>query len=253
MRLLYVFLALALPVAISAGAADNTAVKAKKQVTTAIETRRQTQQAEDDWEAQRVKLQVEYEALEEANRRLAAENQALQERVDARRRSIDAIRSEMQSLQQVSDELSPYLLRIFNRLHASVDQGLPFDLSRRRQRVARLGRQLAGQDLGIGAKFRELTDALLVEARYGNSVDVTTRQIALDGRDIMVRVLRLGRLGLFFLTLDQKTAGTYDPATTSWKRLPAAYTEEIVKAFQIGSRQRSVELLRLPLGRIATP
>jgi len=251
MRYLHVVLVTILLLAVSAAAADDTAVKARKQVTTAIDTRRQTQQAEDAWETERVKLRAEYEALEEANRQLAMENQALQKRVAARRSAIDAMRGEIQALQQTSEELSPYLNRLFKRLAGSVADSLPFDLPQRRRRVQRIGRQLAAEDLSIGIRFRDLTDALLVEARYGNSVGVDTRQIKLAGQPVMVRVLRLGRLGLFFLTLDQKTAGTFDPASSSWKMLPGAATEEILKAVQIGSRQRSVELLSLPLGRIA--
>ncbi len=249
----YILAALCLPAPIWAHAADNTAAKIKQQVTGAIETRRRTQQAEDDWEALRLRLEAEYEALEEANRRLDEQNRSLQERVGAARRSVEDMRSEIQSLRQVSEKLSPYLKQVWTRLKACVDQSLPFDLPRRRRRVARIGRKLDQEDLSIGVRFRELTDALLVEARYGNSVDVGTRRITLDGQPVMVRVLRLGRLALFFLTLDQKTAGTWDPASSSWRVLPEKDTEEVVKAFQIGSRQRSVELLTLPLGRIATP
>ncbi len=251
--LLYILVAVAIAPPITVCSADNTAAKAKQQVTTAIETRRRTQQAEDQWEEQRVRLEAEYQELEEANRQLSEENRVLQERVDAARRSVADMRSEILSLQQVSEKLSPYLQQVWSRLKAGVDESLPFDMPQRRRRVARIGQKLAQEDLSIGVRFRELTDALLVEARYGNSVDVGTRQIPLEGQPVMVRVLRLGRLGLFYLTLDHKSAGTWDPAASAWKALPEAYTEEVVKAFQIGSRQRSVELLTLPLGRIAAP
>lgn len=249
MRYTYLTLLAVLCMVVSARAAD-TAGKAKKQVTGAIQTRQQIQRGEDAWEAERIRFQAEFDSLQAANGQLEEENRDLLVRLKSRRRAIGAMEQEIQALQRISGELSPYLNKLLSRFSERVNEGLPFSQVQRRQRMARLARQLDDAGLSIGVKFRNLTEALLIEARYGNSVEVTTRQIELREQPIMVRVLRLGRLGLFFLTLDHKTAGLYDPATASWKPLPTGYGEDILKAIQIGSKQRSVELLSLPLGRI---
>ncbi|MBU1567791.1 MAG: DUF3450 domain-containing protein, partial [Proteobacteria bacterium] len=93
-------------------------------------------------------------------------------------------------------------------------------------------------------------EALLVEAEYGNTIEVYQETIGLDGREVLVDIFRLGRVGLFFQTLDQKSCGFYNVAIAAWQPLATAYNRTLLAAMEIGAKRRPVELLTLPLGRI---
>ena len=43
----------------------------------------------------------------------------------------------------------------------------------------------------------------------------------------------------------------WDPATQRWVELPDRYRRAIVRAKEMGTRLRPIELITLPLGRIA--
>jgi hypothetical protein len=94
-------------------------------------------------------------------------------------------------------------------------------------------------------------EALLVEAEYGSTIEVYQQTIDVDGAPSLVNVFRLGRISLFYQTLDQKRCGFYDVAATGWRPLPTAFNRCIQTAIEIGAKRRPVELLTLPLGRMA--
>lgn len=68
----------------------------------------------------------------------------------------------------------------------------------------------------------------------------------------MVNIFRLGRMALFFQTPDGKTCGTFDSASREWRKLPPQYHSQISAAMEIGAKRRPVEMLNLPIGRVAT-
>ena len=93
-------------------------------------------------------------------------------------------------------------------------------------------------------------EALFIETEYGNTVEVYQQRIMVEGKSILVDIFRLGRISLFFQTLDQTQSGYFNQAQSVWKTLPAEYNREINAAIEIGTKRRSADLLNLPVGRI---
>jgi hypothetical protein len=93
-------------------------------------------------------------------------------------------------------------------------------------------------------------EALFIEAEYGNTIEVYQEKILLADEDMLVNVLRLGRISLFFETLDQQTAGYFDLAENLWRTLPQSANRDIRIAMEIGYKRRPADIVSLPLGRI---
>jgi hypothetical protein len=70
------------------------------------------------------------------------------------------------------------------------------------------------------------------------------------GSAILANIFRLGRIALFYQTLDGKVCGFYNVASAAWNPLPKAYNHTIQSAMDIGTKRRPVELLSLPIGRM---
>jgi hypothetical protein len=98
-----------------------------------------------------------------------------------------------------------------------------------------------------------IMEALQVETEYGRTVEVYQEAIDLNGEKIVVDILRLGRLSLFFQTPDGKLVGHYDRVTNKWVSLASRYRRDINKAVEIARRERSIDLVKLPIGRIIVP
>ncbi len=227
--------------------------KVKKPIDASISLRQKTQKGEDAWADERAKLEAEYERLLSENERRAAERDALRKRVGAHEAVVAVLENEIREVSRVSEELTPFLEEVYGRLEALIDGDAPFLLEERRRRLENLRRILDDPLASPGETFRRVMEALFVEAEYGATVEVHQGKIDLEGRAILVNIFRLGRISLFFQTLDKTITGCFDPARSAWKTLPTQYRREIGEAMEMGAKRRPVELLSMPLGRIVTP
>jgi hypothetical protein len=218
----------------------------------AIETRQQTQDHQDDWAADKTRLQAQFRVLEVENDELDKVVGDLNEEVTRRRDKIAAMKAEMVEIERISAELLPYLEDLLEQIDKQIDRDLPFLRTERHKRVQMLREDLKNQNSSIGLKFQRVMDTLIAEIGYGSSVGVSSKKILLEQQEVLVEVLRLGRLSLFCQTPDRQTAGYYNPAQNLWEPLPQRYNSEIQAAIEIASKHRSVEMLALPLGKVVT-
>lgn len=232
------------------GFSEDLPARVKRPVDESITIRQSTQKAEDKWAEERLKLKAEYEVLEGERDRLTAANNALKREVGARMASVEALEEEMAQIGRISNELIPFLEETHNRLAALVKEDVPFLSEERRSRLETLRRTLDDPMVSAGERFRKTMEALSVEPECGNTVEVYTEEIGLNGKKIQVHVFRLGRISLFFQSLDGKTSGYFDPAVFEWKTLPPRYNRQIHAAMEMGAKQRPVDLLVLPIGRL---
>ena len=223
----------------------------KRPVRESISIRQQTQKEEDKWAEEQARLKAKYEKLEEENRQLAAQNNKLKKDISACQSSIESIKQQTVEIGRITKELNPFLEQTYDRLASFFKDDVPFLRDERSHRIATLRRVLNDSNISIGEKYRKTMEVLSVEAEYGNTVEVYQKKISIDNRPIIVNVFRLGRISLFFQTPDRKTSGYFDTAASAWKILPDKYNRAITAAIEIGLKRRPVELLDLPLGRLA--
>jgi hypothetical protein len=233
----------------SAGSEDFPA-SVKKPIKKSIDVRKNTQKAEDRWAEERATLETQYEVLKQEQEELILERDHLQKNIDAYKTTTASLENKITEISRISKELSPYLEEVSDRLADRIDSDLPFLQDERHQRLQNLRHTLDDQEISTSEKFRKTMEALLIEAEYGNTVEVYQQRITLEGKRILVNIFRLGRISLFFQSLDQTQSGYFDQAQSVWKILPAEYNREINTAIEIGTKRRSADLLNLPVGRI---
>lgn len=224
--------------------------KIEKPVKKSVEIRQMTQKEEDRWAKEKTKMQAEYKELKRMRENLLAVNKRLKQEVDVHREEIASIEGKIKEIERISEELLPCLFEALERLEECVASSLPFLPKEREHRLKGLRGTLEDSKISTSEKFRRIMEALSVEAGYGNTVEVYRERIDVEGKNILVNIFRLGRLSLFFQTLDQKTTGFYNQARTAWALLPRHCNREINKAIDIAGKKRSIDLLTLPLGRL---
>ena len=222
----------------------------KKPVAESIRIRQTTQQDEEKWRDDKEKLLARYDQLNDSKKLLGERQAILEARVSGAETRIAAKEKELTDSERLQQEISPLIHSLTVELQEFVASDLPFLAEERATRLARLAVLRDDPEVTTSEKFRKVLEALLVEAEYGNTIEVTRETIALDGKDTLVDIFRLGRVALFFQTLDQKSSGFYDVAAKAWKPLAREYTRDLTTAMEIGAKRRPAELLALPLGRL---
>lgn len=249
-RICFMIIVLICIIAFPAWAENNFSEQVKKPVKDSIKIRQETQKAEDDWMSEKRELLNELERLQLERQQLQAQKDELLVMTLKTKERIRKKEKQLRDTDQISSQILPFLEEVMERLNSLVSDDMPFLVSERQQRLSRLSDILENTEAPVSEKFRKVMEALLIEAEYGNTIEVYQETIVVEGQTILVNIFRLGRISLFYQTLDEKASGFYDVFLKTWQPLPRSYNHGIKTAINIGAKRQPVELLTLPLGRI---
>jgi hypothetical protein len=228
-----------------------TARKVQTAVKKSINTRQETQKKTEEWDAQKAELTLLYDQLFLENEALVKTNQMLS---GEERKYIDLNKSlERQKFEnlRIQKEMLPFLKSVLARLESLLETDAPFLQKERNTRLKKLKHVMEEIDVSVAEKFRKIMEALFVEAEYGNTIEVYQEKIALGENEVLGNIFRLGRVSLFFLSLDKGAAALFNVAENQWAALDEAYIPALKASVEMAAKRRPVELISLPLGRIA--
>lgn len=235
----------------TAGAQTATPEGLEEKVDSTVEVAKQTQDKLDDWSVQKAALETRYRTAQ-ANIPYLQERLARQREVAA---TLDGQVAELGRRLRESARLQTVIQDTLNvvlgRLEKVVARDLPFLPAERQGRLEALRRLNSQPDTPPAEKLRRLLEALLIEAQYGETVEVAPGTVAVDGREIHADILRIGRLAMYWRSPDGKLVGTWDPGRKAWVTLDDKHNRVISRSMEMASRMRPTEIVSLPLGRIA--
>ena len=225
----------------------------KKKVIHTIEVRRETQKKEDAWAEKKDRLTARYASLKNELDSLEKMKIRIGQQLRIQQEFIAEAGRKKRESERINEELQAYLESVVTRLEEFIKRDIPFLNRERADRIASIKETLTDPGRSGAEKYRRVMEALRIETEYGGSVDVYQETIEFDGQSVLVDVLRLGRLSLFCQNPDGKITGVYDSASRSWVPLSSGYQREISKAISMARRERSIDMVKLPAGRIDIP
>lgn len=237
---------------IAFSSSENTPAELPRLVGSAMNESKATQDRRDKWSREKAELDEKYETLLSEKNALAKESRRLAKRIEKRNKEIDDLNRQITEADRLKASLDDVLRAAVTELSTLVETGLPFELEQREKRIATLNEKIDDPELSPGEKFRRTAEVLQIESDYGALAETCTGTISLNGNPVRVDILRLGTVALFFRTRDRNIAGIYNPADAAWEPLPKSDRAAIDLAIDMAARQRSIDLVTLPIGRIRT-
>lgn len=225
--------------------------QAEKAVEQALQIQQKSQADQTRWEREKTELVLLYEQLVNQKEALETENADLTARQTAQEKLNQNLLKQKEDAIRIQTELMPFLNRIYDRLESLVANDPPFLKDERANRLATLKTIMKDPEITISEKYRKVMEALFIEAEYGSTIEVYQEKVEVGTENILGNIFRLGRVSLFFLSLDQTTCAVFNVSLDRWQILDADHLPSIRSAVEIGGKRRPVELLPLPLGRLA--
>ncbi len=149
-------------------------------------------------------------------------------------------------IQTTSREIGPLMDRMLATLDEFVGLDVPFLLEERRDRVKRLKDMMGRADVTISEKYRRIIEAYQVEMDYGRTVESYESKLG-DGEDVRtVQILRIGRVGLLYQTLDGKETGYWDSTAKAWV-VDDSYEGSFKEGIAVAKKTRAPEMLIIPV------
>jgi cell division septum initiation protein DivIVA len=171
--------------------------------------------------------------------------------VDQVQEKISNLQFKKNEILKLREQLEPYLAEVVTRMSKFIDKDLSFLSEERQKRVITLEKSLNSYDVTMSEKLRRVfAEGIQVEAEYGRNVESIEETLNLHGEETQVTLFRLGRVAMYYISLDGKETGRWNQETRQWEKLPEKMNRDIRRAADIAAGKRIVEIVNLPLGEV---
>lgn len=162
---------------------------------------------------------------------------------------IASLEEQLESLDSTREGLEPLLYLMAERLEGFIQQDLPFRKEERLFHARNLYKLLARVDVSHAEKLRQLLIAYRTEVEQGRALASSQEflQLTAEAEVQEFTLLRMGRLGLYYLSKDQQEVGYWSAQQQAWLPLGRQERKEILRGLALADERGLPEFLTLPL------
>ncbi|MCB0422448.1 MAG: DUF3450 domain-containing protein [Bdellovibrionales bacterium] len=158
-----------------------------------------------------------------------------------------SIKKQIVDLKEVNKNIVPLMLRMVDSLEAFVKLDSPFLADERSERILQLRKMMSRADVTTSEKYRRILEAYQVENEYGRTIEAYRGLQVIEGKELSVDFLRVGRVALIYQTLDGEKSGVFDPKSKTWSSLDSGLKKPIQTALRVARKQEAPNLLTIPV------
>jgi hypothetical protein len=169
--------------------------------------------------------------------------------IEGVKENIKNLKEKKDELNKLREQLDPYLEQVVDRLEAFVKKDLPFLPEERALRISNLRSSLNNYNLALSEKLNRIFNiGLKVEAEYGKNIE-SQEDVALNinGTDTKCTVVRLGRIAMYYMTIDGKQIGAWNQQTKKWEPVSDDQLNVFRTAFDMALSKKAAEVVELPI------
>ncbi len=203
-----------------------------------------SQQKVDNLSNETRDMVAEYREVLRQTDSLRTYNDQLDKLVTSQKKELSSMDEQLLNIENTQREIVPLMLKMIESMTRFVELDIPFLPDEREQRIAQLHVLMERADVTIAEKYRRILEAYQVEIEYGRTIEAYQGDLTMDEGTRTVDFLRIGRVSLYYLTLDSQEAGIWN--NNQWQRLDDQYRQAIEKGLKVAKRQLPPDLLVLP-------
>ncbi len=174
-------------------------------------------------------------------------NNQLEKLTEKQLETADSLSDQINSIAETRQNIVPLLLRMIEVLEEFVSIDAPFLQEERLARIDLIKGMMDRPDVSLPDKYRRIMEAYQIEMEYGRTIDTMTETITINNTPVTVEVLRIGRLSIYYQTLDAKESGFWSKQEKQWIVLTDDYNRSIAQGIQIAKKQAPPDLIKLPI------
>jgi hypothetical protein len=153
----------------------------------------------------------------------------------------------LEALTQLDPRIDSLLKRTTSALKHRIEKGPPFLIEERSGRIDRLEKLLNDPNVVLAEKYRRVMEAYRVELEYAKTVDAYRAVLKTGKEERLVDFLSIGRLSLYYQTLDGLESGIWRNDRRDWQQHSGEDNESITQGLRIARKLDPPQLIVLPL------
>ena len=194
------------------------------------------------------KILNDYRSVTKVVDGLQVYNTLLQTQLDNQNAEMQALTESIANVALIERQIIPLMTRMVDGLEVFVQLDTPFLLKERTERVERLRGIMERSDVSAAEKLRNVLEGYQIENDYGRTIEAYKGTQEVDGNQLEVDFLRIGRVALMYQTVGAAHTGAWDATSNSFVELPAAtYQKQVSDGIKIARKQVAPDLLIVPV------
>jgi len=175
-------------------------------------------------------------------------NSLLQTQLDNQQSEMDALTESIANVALIERQIIPLMTRMVDALESFVQLDTPFLLKERTERIERLREMMERSDVTAAEKFRRVIEGYQIENDYGRTIEAYKGSTVINGKELEVDYLRIGRVSLLYQTVGGAYTGAWDKQAGEFVELPpATYQKQVLDGLKIARKQVAPDLLVVPV------
>lgn len=174
-------------------------------------------------------------------------NEQLRKLIQSQKDEMVSMRAQIADIKNTNKEIFPLMLRMITNLEEFIKLDVPFLPDERNRRLAQIKETMDKAKVSTSEKFRRVIEAYQIENEYGRTIEAYRGLQTVDGKELTVDFLRVGRISLVYQTLDGKQQGMWNQKDRKWEELSSGYRKSIQQGLKMARKQAAPNLMTLPV------
>ena len=174
-------------------------------------------------------------------------NAQLRKLITSQEEEMVSMKAQIEDIKNTNKEIFPLMLRMIANIEEFIKLDVPFLPEERERRLTQIKEIMDKAKVSTSEKFRRVIEAYQIENEYGRTIEAYRGLQTVDGKELTVDFLRVGRISLVYQTLDGKQSGYWDQKERQWKELSSSYRKSIQQGLKMARKQSAPNLMTLPV------
>jgi len=205
-----------------------------------------SQEKIDSTEKQTDKIVNEYKVVAKQVEGLKLYNEQKRIQIQAQLDLMDKLDEQLVQVVVMQRQIPPLAQRMLEGLEQFVALDTPFYIDERLERIDIVRSSLSNPKITASEQVRQILEAYNIEAEYGRKISSYEDTIVIDGKEMVVNVLVVGRIGMFYQTKDEQQSGFWNNETSDWEEV-SGYRTAIRDGIRMAKKQAPTDMLLLPV------
>ena len=194
------------------------------------------------------KIVNDYRSVTKVVDGLRVYNALLQTQLDNQEAEMNALSESIANVALIERQIVPLMIRMVDSLEGFIQLDTPFLMKERTGRIARLREAMERSDVSAAEKFRVVIEAYQIENDYGRTIEAYKGSTEINGNQLEVDFLRIGRVALLYQSVGGAHTGAWDANTGAFVALPPeTYKSQVSDGLKIARKQVAPDLLIVPV------
>ena len=194
------------------------------------------------------KIVNDYRSVTKVVDGLRVYNALLQTQLDNQESEMNALSESISNVALIERQIIPLMIRMVDSLEGFIQLDTPFLMKERTGRIERLREAMERSDVSAAEKLRVVIEAYQIENDYGRTIEAYKGSTEINGNQLEVDFLRIGRVALLYQSVGGAHTGAWDTKTGAFAALPpATYKSQVADGLKIARKQVAPDLLIVPV------